>query len=420
MSTNSLHFVSFFYNNCVVIKDYGRYKANVVKPEESMRFIIYKNSILATLFSLFGAVFIAMAVMALVNGELDVLSGIGVIAAGLMLMWLASVISARKEKRKQAKAAKASVADAASTRTAGVSSSAASVMKGKPVKKSAVFAGICFLLAGALGIWNCKRINDMLNSEQVMLAAMGLLMMIAAFRTKHIQEVSVLFVFGFLGLALGSVDVALCTYRDFGFGGYSNSVAVHYMLIFAPLTRVVAYALLMIFALFSTRRIKKYLGGIVRVLWIFPVLALVLAYVKWIDDQYIIDLFITTLPSRWVGLRYFQFIRPELIEAAGQLLLLPAVFFSGFCFQCLCKKTAVVPVQPEPERPAPASPVQQKSVQPQPEQQRAAYEPPKQPAAPEVDHQDLEKKLLAYKDLLDCGILSQEEYNQKIRELMHG
>lgn len=98
MSTNSLHFVSFFYNNCVVIKDYGRYKANVVKPEESMRFIIYKNSILATLFSLFGAVFIAMAVMALVNGELDVLSGIGVIAAGLMLMWLASVISARKEK----------------------------------------------------------------------------------------------------------------------------------------------------------------------------------------------------------------------------------------------------------------------------------------------------------------------------------
>jgi len=33
---------------------------------------------------------------------------------------------------------------------------------------------------------------------------------------------------------------------------------------------------------------------------------------------------------------------------------------------------------------------------------------------------DLEKTIKAYQDLLECGILSQEEYEEKIRELKRG
>lgn len=65
-----------------------------------MRFIIYKNSVLATICSLFGSAFIAMAVMALFNQELDIPTGIIVIAIGAALFWLGSFISARKERKK--------------------------------------------------------------------------------------------------------------------------------------------------------------------------------------------------------------------------------------------------------------------------------------------------------------------------------
>lgn len=61
-----------------------------------MRFVIYKNSVLATLCSIFGASFIAMAVMAMVSGELEILSGIILIVAGVGLMWLGDFISTKK------------------------------------------------------------------------------------------------------------------------------------------------------------------------------------------------------------------------------------------------------------------------------------------------------------------------------------
>lgn len=69
-----------------------------------MRFVIYKNSILATFCSMLGAAFIAMAVMAIVSGELGILSGIGVIAGGLGIMWLGDFISTKKAERKRKKA----------------------------------------------------------------------------------------------------------------------------------------------------------------------------------------------------------------------------------------------------------------------------------------------------------------------------
>ena len=66
-----------------------------------MRFVIYKNSVLATFCSMFGAAFIAMAVMSMISGELGILPGIGVIAVGLGFMWLGDFISTKKAERKR-------------------------------------------------------------------------------------------------------------------------------------------------------------------------------------------------------------------------------------------------------------------------------------------------------------------------------
>ena len=55
-------------------------------------------------------------------------------------------------------------------------------------------------------------------------------------------------------------------------------------------------------------------------------------------------------------------------------------------------------------------------MQPQPEFHYTAPEPQKQPR--KTSQQDVQKKIQAYKDLLELGILSQEEYEQKIHDLM--
>ena len=76
------------------------------------RFTIYKNSILATICSLFGTAFIAMALLSMINGDLEILSGIIVIAVGIGLVILAGEISQWKERRKKAKAAQKAAAAA--------------------------------------------------------------------------------------------------------------------------------------------------------------------------------------------------------------------------------------------------------------------------------------------------------------------
>lgn len=53
-----------------------------------MRFFIYHNSVLATICSMGGASFISLGVMAMISRELDILSGIIVLAIGLGLMLL--------------------------------------------------------------------------------------------------------------------------------------------------------------------------------------------------------------------------------------------------------------------------------------------------------------------------------------------
>ena len=394
-----------------------------------VRFVIYKNSILATICSMIGAVCIAMAVGGLFGKEIGILPGIAMIAVGLGLMFLASIISEHKEKKKRAKAAKATSAQA-STSASNTSYAqpkanpcytqpqqvvyAAPAASAAPVKKSPVSAGIFFLLTAVMELAAIGRIyamssHYMVGSGAVVLVVMSVLLTIAAFRTKHIQQVSILFVFGFLGLALDSANVALSVYRAYGWGGYSDGEAIHYAVAVAPALKAAAFLLMGIFALLSTRKIKESCGGIVRWLWFIPMLPLLLVYSKEIADNDPLQGILQTISRHgvWPGLD--MFVHPILLDLYAIVFQALAVLLSGVCFRSLCKKSVVSYqqahyVQPEPQS-VYSTPVQETPVQPQ-------SEPPKR------DDAEIEKQIQAYKDLLDCGILSQEEYDQKVRELM--
>ncbi len=386
-----------------------------------MRFVIYKNSVLATICSMFGAAFIVMAVTSMVSGELGILPGIGVIAAALGFMWLGDIISTKKAERKRKKAQQAATAAVSSPtasyaqpqQSAPVASYAASAVQGKRVNISAVFAAILFLLAALLEFIVLSDTyshvpNDPMNLNRVSMVSMGLLMAIAALRSRHIQQVSVLFILCFLGLALGNLDVALIAYRNFGSGR-------HPLYVMSAL-KAAAYFLLALFALLSTRKIKESCGGIVRWLWFVPMLPLVLGVAMEIlcNDSFWTTIRVFARLGTFPGLKGLT--RPSLLQVYAVVLLALAVFISGFCFHRLCRKDAAVYTQSEPQPVYYAPPVQ--PAQPQPEPVYSAPEPPKQPEpAPKTNDQDVQKQIQAYKDLLDCGILTQEECEQKIREL---
>lgn len=386
-----------------------------------MRFVIYKNSVLATICSMFGAAFVVMAVTSMVSGELGILPGIGVIAAALGFMWLGDIISTKKAERKRKKAQQAATAAVSSPtasyaqpqQSAPVASHAASAVQGKRVNISAVFAAILFLLAALLEFIVLSDTfshvpNYQMNSNQVSMVSMGMLMAIAALRSRHIQQVSVLFILCFLGLALGNLDVALIAYRNFGSGR-------HPLYVMSAL-KVAAYFLLALFALLSTRKIKESCGGIVRWLWFVPMLPLVLGVAMEIlcNDSFWTTIRVFARLGTFPGLKGLT--RPSLLQVYAVVLLALAVFISGFCFHRLCRKDAAVYTQSEPQPVYYAPPVQ--PAQPQPEPVYSAPEPPKQPEpAPKTNDQDVQKQIQAYKDLLDCGILTQEECEQKIREL---
>ena len=413
------------------------------------RFVIYRNSVLATICSMFGAVSVVMGITAVINGELGILPAIGVIAFGIGLMLLAGVISNHKEKKKKAKAAQARAAASGAgytqpQQTAYTAQSAASgagytqpqhseytaqptamyasaepMAPGKRVNISAVFAAILFLLAALLEFIvlskNFSQIpNYQMNSNQVTMVSMGMLMAIAALRSRHIQQVSVLFILGFLGLALGNLDVARIAYRYYG-------SCRHPMYVMSAL-KAAAYFLLALFALLSTRKIKESCGGIVRWLWFVPMLPLVLGVAMEIrfNDSFWTTIRLFARLGTFPGLQGLT--QPVLLQVYAVVLLALAVFISGFCFHRLCRKDAAVYTQSEPQPVYYAPPVQ--PAQPQPEPVYSAPEPPRQPvqpqAAPNANDPDVRKQVQAYKDLLDYGILSQEEYDQKIRELTRG
>lgn len=121
-----------------------------------------------------------------------------------------------------------------------------------------------------------------------------------------------------------------------------------------------------------------------------------------------------------MGLQFYT--RPELLHVYAIVLQVLAVLLTGLYFCGLCRKTDAVynqgsyvpPVQPQPE-PRYAAP-----EPPQPEMRYAAPEPPQPEPAPRASDVDVQKQIQAYRDLLDCGILSQEEYDSKVSELTRG
>ena len=403
-----------------------------------MRFIIYKNSVLASFLSIFGTGLAAMGVFTLVNdfNMENLMIAIPAAAIGIVLNLLASAISKRKEQKKRAKAggsaAAGSAPSAQTAQSGGYSAQHAPVYQApaaqaRPVKKRCVAAAILFLLTALLEFVSLYMRNAqdswfMLNSEEVALVAMGALLMIAALRSRHIQQVSILNIFGFLGLTLGSVDVALCAYRAYGTVGYATSSSIYYAVFAAPALKEAAYLLMALFALLATRKIKAHCGGVVRWLWWIPLLALALAYSKEIADSEVLWRLRQVASRRggFMGLQFYT--RPELLHVYAIVLQVLAVLLTGLYFCGLCRRTDVVynqgsyvpPVQPQPE-PRYAAP-----EPPQPEMRYAAPEPPQPEPAPRASYVDVQKQIQAYRDLLDCGILSQEEYDSKVRELTRG
>ena len=416
-----------------------------------MRFIIYRNSVLASFLSIFVTGLAAMGVFTLIedfNSE-NLMIAIPAVAIGIGLNVLASFISKRKEQRKRARAAGSAAAGSVHyAQTAQSSGSAARyapvhqapVAQSRPVKKRCTAAAILFLLTALLEFVSLYMLYaswdpyHMLTSEEVALVAMGALLMIAALRSRHIQQVSILNILGFLGLTLGSVEVALNAYRAYGTGGYATSSAIHYAVAAAPALKAAAFLLMALFALLSTRKIKAHCGGVVRWLWWLPLLPLALAYSKEISDSEVLWRLrqVASRRSGFMGLQFYT--RPELLHVYAIVLQVLAVLLTGLYFCGLCRKTDAVynqgsyvpPVQPQPEMryaaPEPPQPEMRYAAPepPQPEMRYAAPEPPQPEPAPRASDADVQKQIQAYRDLLDCGILSQEEYDSKVRELTRG
>ena len=382
-----------------------------------MRFVIYKNSVLATICSMFGAAFIVMAVTSMISGELGILPGIGVIAAGLGFMWLGDLISTKKAERKLKKAQQAAAAASVSTAScaqpqqaastasnaAPAASYAAPAAQDRPVNGSAVFAGIFFLLATLLGLWSVfSPYNHYFDRLGVVECAGFLLLAIGCFRMKRTQLANAFHLIGAL------LPAMVCAYSAFNL----LRAARHAVAPIPTLALVIAAFLLMLLFAFCAMK-PRGSGGVTGALWFLPSVLLT----AYLVIQFNYDINLNRLLNDFVeNPRWMPY--PIMLTLFRDIHVIVACFLAGLCFRRICRCPAAVPPMNTPcDQFQYVPPVQ--PVQPQPEPRHAAPEPPKQPeAAPKANDQDMEKQIQAYKDLLDCGILTQKECEQKIRELM--
>ena len=382
-----------------------------------MRFVIYKNSVLATICSMFGAAFIVMAVTSMISGELGILPGIGVIAAGLGFMWLGDLISTKKAERKLKKAQQAAAAASVSTAScaqpqqaastasnaAPAASYAAPAAQDRPVNGSAVFAGIFFLLATLLGLWSVfSPYNHYFDRLGVVECAGFLLLAIGCFRMKRTQLANAFHLIGAL------LPAMVCAYSAFNL----LRAARHAVAPIPTLALVIAAFLLMLLFAFCAMK-PRGSGGVTGALWFLPSVLLTAYLVIQFDYDFNLNRLLNDFVEnpRWMPY-------PIMLTLFRDIHVIVACFLAGLCFRRICRCPAAVPPMNTPcDQFQYVPPVQ--PVQPQPEPRHAAPEPPKQPEpAPKANDQDVEKQIQAYKDLLDCGILTQEECEQKIRELM--
>lgn len=171
---------------------------------------------------------------------------------------------------------------------------------------------------------------------------------------------------------------------------------------------IAAFLLMLLFAFCAMK--PRGSGGVTGVLWFLPSVLLAVYLVILFDYDYNLNRLLNDFVEnpRWMPY-------PVMLELFRDIHVIVACFLAGLCFRRICRSPAAVPQMEAPYvQPQYVPPVQ--PVQPEP--RYAAPEPPKQPEpAPKANDQDVQKQIQAYKDLLDCGILTQEECEQKIREL---
>lgn len=402
--------------------------------------IWYRNSILASIISIIGCCGIIGGIGDLLRDasirEMTVPQAAGMIIGGFLLAVLGKIISMKKADKKAAKAP-------ASFRTAAQSGNA---FVGKTVGASVVLAGVFYLLAAAMGAY-CSYVivstigEQALNYTVVTENVVAAVLMIAAFWMRKSQAANVLHLLGFAVLTFIYARNGWGLYRIFGFEPYlADDGTMYNALALAPFIAAGGYFLMTLFSVFSMRGVKASMGIVVRILWILPVAALALVFVKNTVDSGVLK---SIMNSIEIG-HGFRLATPQ-IDALSQLFMLLAVFFNAYAFQRCCKKvkTEAAPAYSAPAQTY-AAPVQMNNA-PQgvvcphcgnrndedsifcqfcgnriaPAQQaepQISYSQPAQTAQP-ANNTELQKQIIALKDLLDCGILSQEEYDKKIREL---
>ncbi|MBE5802830.1 MAG: hypothetical protein E7319_11180 [Clostridiales bacterium] len=376
--------------------------------------------------------------------EFSIPVAIGAIVVGVLFVILGKLVSANKEKKAQtAQAPRAATAApnagyaqpqhtvANATQKANTSSAILSQTDTKPLKRSATTAGVFFLLAFVLDFCASNMYGSLspsyrLDFSMALCFVMCLLLAVACFRTRFTQDVSSLHIIGFLGLIFSNVNTAMNHYNHYGFGGYTSDNGIYYALISVPLIKIAAFLVILLLAFFAMEKARERLGGAVRVLWLIPSLLLLLVFTKEVSDSQALDMLQTMLKKHAFA------IRPQYLDMLSRLCIVLGTFFTGLAFRRICQKPVVsfqpsaTPIYEQPQYTAYAPPVQPSAMQPQPEPVRTATTPPESSirqeaaAAVQADPQDLEKKVQAYRDLLECGILTQEEYDQEIRKMMRG
>lgn len=420
--------------------------------------IWYQNSILASIISMTGCGGVIAGVTELFKDassrELSTGACIGFIVVGVLLAIWGKLISANKEEKQRAAQAAASNTSTSTapvqTRQTAVYAPRASAgaygstlaAPAQKVKTSLSLGTFCYLLSAIFSFWGFylyrlwereRSMGGIYGTQDfdrlaVLLFLSGVCCLLCVFAcgtTKKRQNVFGLFVAGFLGLiAVHTLDT-ITMYDRYGFTSHTlNDGSTIHAMTTVPIMRVAAFFLMLLLSIFAMKNNKERLGGFVRWFWFLPTLLLAVAFSKPLVDNKVIDML-----SVFLSMRNAPF-RPEIMDALAHTFLILGVLFSSFAFRSFCKKTEAAPVQPAyapaASQPAPyTAPVYAAPAQSQPAPRYTAYEsaapaPAAAPAAPapQPAAQGNSKQLQAYKDLLDCGILTQEEYDQKIRELM--
>ncbi len=374
--------------------------------------IWYRNSILASIVSLAGCYGIVMGIYELTglrDSGRSIPEILGTIACGFLIAFLGNRISVRKEERKQAAASRSAASPAGAPKSQGGASAS---VGSAPVDKLIMIAGVLFLLAVTakpLSNYDILHLgySPVTRDVWTLIAdcAMVLLLAIASLRMSTTQSVSSLHIIGFWGLFAfyGGQAIRFFALKAAADAASAWDAALQYSnASFESTFHALVYFLMLLFAAFSLPKYKERRGRLVRGLWWLPAVILLNLRIFTLGE---VGVFLYIKSNPFLGL-----VAPHYQMVLEMLWLTAALLLTGLCFRRLCAAPVVPPsghtgpVYKEPA-PSPAKP---------------AAEPPRA-AAPDAasaaSKTESGKLRAAYKDLLDAGILTKEEYEQKLREL---